>query len=174
MISILLWALVIFVGRIIDVSLGTIRVNMIVRRKKTVAAVVGFFEVTIFISIIVRIIKDIDNIYGIIAYGAGFAVGTVLGIIISEKLSRDLVSTNIISREHNEEIKKLISGEGFGFTCYKGAGMQGRVEIINVVCNHSSLARLNDLVHLKDPSAFVASYILDKMRGGFIRGLKKK
>jgi uncharacterized protein YebE (UPF0316 family) len=174
MINTIIWALVIFVGRIIDVSLGTIRVNMIVRRKKTLAAIVGFFEVTIFISIIVRIIKDIDNIYGILAYGAGFAAGTVLGIIISEKLSRDLISTNIISRGYNEEIKKLISSEGYGFTCYKGAGMQGRVEIINVVCSHSSLNRLHNLVHLKDPSAFVASYMLDKMRGGFIRGLKKK
>lgn len=174
MVNIIIWALVIFVGRIIDVSLGTIRVNMIVRRKKVLAAVVGFFEVTIFISIIIRIIKDIDSIYGIIAYGAGFAVGTVLGIIISDKLSRDLVSTNIISREHNEEIKKLITSEGYGFTCYKGAGLQGRVEIINVVCSHSSLTRLHKIVYLKDPSAFIASYMLDKMRGGFIRGLKKK
>jgi uncharacterized protein YebE (UPF0316 family) len=174
MVNIVIWAIIIFVGRIIDVSLGTIRVNMIIRRKKVLAAVVGFFEVTIFISIIVRIIKDIDNIYGILAYGAGFAVGTVLGIIISEKLSKDLVSTNIISREHNEEIKKLISSEGYGFTCYKGAGVQGRVEIINVVCSHSSLKRLHKIVYLKDPSAFMASYMLDKMRGGFIRGLKKK
>ena len=141
MINIAIWAAIIFVARIIDVSLGTIRVNMIVRRKKTFAAIIGFVEVTIFISVIVRIIKDIDSIYGIIAYGAGFAVGTVLGIIISEKLSRDLISTNIISKEHNEEIKKQLSSEGFGFTCYKGAGRQGEVEIINVVCSHSNLKR---------------------------------
>ena len=174
LINTLIWASIIFVARIIDVSLGTIRVNMIVRRKKTIAAMVGFVEVTIFISIIVRIIKDIDNIYGILAYGAGFAVGTVVGIIISEKLTRDLISTNIISKEYNEEIKKLLSGEDFGFTCYKGAGRQGEVEIINVVCSHSSLAKLNKLVYMKDPEAFVASYMLDKLRGGFIRGLKKK
>lgn len=174
MINIAIWAAIIFVARIIDVSLGTIRVNMIVRRKKTFAAIIGFVEVTIFISVIVRIIKDIDSIYGIIAYGAGFAVGTVLGIIISEKLSRDLISTNIISKEHNEEIKKQLSSEGFGFTCYKGAGRQGEVEIINVVCSHLSLKRLDRLIHLEDPSVFAASYMLDKMRGGFIRGLKKK
>lgn len=174
MINILIWSLVIFIARIVDVSLGTIRVNMIIRRKKTIAAVVGFIEVTIFISIIVRIIKDIDNIYGILAYGAGFAVGTVMGILISEKLSRDLVSTNIISKEYNNEIKELLSKEDFGFTCYKGTGSQGEVEIINVVCNHFNLPRLNKLIQDKDPGAFVVSYMLDKIRGGFIRGLKKK
>lgn len=147
---------------------------MIVRRKKTIAALVGFVEVTIFISIIVRIIRDIDNIYSILAYGAGFAVGTVMGILISEKLSRDLVSTNIISREHNQEIKELLSRENFGFTCYKGEGRQGEVEIINVVCSHVSLSKLNKLVYQQDASAFVVSYMLDKIRGGFIRGLKKK
>lgn len=174
MIDILMWSSIVFVARIIDVSLGTIRVNMIVRRKKIIAALVGFVEVTIFISVIVRIIKNVDNIYGILAYGAGFAVGTVMGILISEKLSRDLVSTNIISRKHNDRIKELLLKEDFGFTCYKGAGRQGEVEIINVVCSHASLSRLNKLIHGQDPGAFVVSYMLDKIRGGFIRGLKKK
>ncbi len=174
MIDTIIWVFVIFIARIIDVSLGTIRVNMIVRRKKTIASLIGFVEVVIFISIIVRIIKDINNIYGIIAYGAGFAVGTVVGIIICEKLSRDLVSTNIISRECNNEIKKLLSKENFGFTCYKGMGSQGEVEIINVVCSSATLTKLNRLVRDQDPGAFVVSYMLDKIRGGFIRGLKKK
>jgi uncharacterized protein YebE (UPF0316 family) len=174
LINTIVWSLIIFVARIIDVSLGTIRVNMIIRRKKTIAALIGFVEVTIYITIIVRIIKDIDNIYGILTYGAGFAVGTVIGIMISEKMSRDLISTNIISRKCHNEIKMLLSKENFGFTCYKGAGREGEVEIINVVCSHNNLSRLNKLVHKKDPDAFVVSYMLDKIRGGFIRGLKKK
>jgi uncharacterized protein YebE (UPF0316 family) len=174
LINTIIWVFVIFVARIIDVSLGTIRVSMIVRRKKTIAALIGFFEVVIFISVIVRIIKDIDNIYGILAYGAGFAVGTVVGIAICERLSRDLVSTNIISKKCHDDIKNVLSEENFGYTCYKGMGRDGEVEIINVVCSNASLQRLNELVRKKDPGAFVVSYMLDKIRGGFIRGLKKK
>ena len=147
---------------------------MIVRRKKTLAAITGFFEVAIFISIIVRIIQDINNIYGIISYAGGFAVGTVVGIIISEKLSRNLISTNIISKKHSEDIKELLKDEGYGITCYMGRGINGEVEVINVVCSNSSLKRLNKLVYSKDPGAFMASYMLDRIRGGFIRGLKKK
>ncbi len=169
-----MWSLIIFVARIVDVSLGTIRVNMIVRRKKTIAAVIGFFEVAIFISIIVRIIQEIDNVYGIFSYAAGFAVGTVIGIIISEKLSRDLISTNIISKLRGEEIKESLKEEGYGITCYMGAGINGKVEVINVICSQNSVKRLHTLVRSEDPSAFMASYMLDKIRGGFIRGLKKK
>ncbi len=174
MLDIITWSLIIFVARIVNVSLGTIRVNMIVRRKKTLAAVIGFVEVAIFISIIVRIIQDHNNIYGIIYYAGGFAVGTIIGITISEKFSRDLLSTNIISKKHSEDIKGLLKDEGYGITCYKGSGIDGEVEVINVICSNSSLKRLNKLVYSKDPRAFMASYMLDKIRGGFIRGLKKK
>ncbi len=174
MLEIIYWSLIIFVARIVDVSLGTIRVNMIVRRKKFLAATIGFFEVAIFISIIVRIIQQVDSIYAILAYAAGFAVGTVIGIIISEKLSRDLISTNIISKNHSDEIKEVLKEEGYGITCYSGKGINGEIEVINVVCSNSSLKRLNKLVYIKDPGAFMASYMLDKIRGGFIRGLKKK
>jgi len=147
---------------------------MIVRRKKFLAATIGFFEVAIFISIIVRIIQQVDSIYAILAYAAGFAVGTVIGIIISEKLSRDLISTSIISKNHSDEIKEVLKEEGYGITCYSGKGINGEIEVINVVCSNSSLKRLNKLVYIKDPGAFMASYMLDKIRGGFIRGLKKK
>ena len=174
MLEIITWSLIIFIGRVIDVSLGTIRVNMIVRRKKTIAAVVGFFEVAIFISIIVRIIQEINNIYGILAYASGFAVGTVIGIIISEKLSKDLISTNIISVKQSEAIKDLLKDEGYGITCYKGSGINGEVEVINVICSQTNIQKLNKIVYSKDPSAFLVSYMLDKIRGGFIRGLKKK
>ena len=174
MYEIIYWSLIIFVARIVDVSLGTIRINMIVRRKKILAATIGFFEVAIFISIIVRIVQQVDSIYGILAYASGFAVGTIIGVIISEKLSRDLISTNIISKKHSDEIKEVLKEEGYGITAYSGKGIDGEVEIINVVCSQLNAKRMNKLVYNTDPKAFTASYMLDRIRGGFIRGLKKK
>ncbi|MFC2144823.1 DUF2179 domain-containing protein [Actinomycetota bacterium] len=172
--EIIYWSLIIFVARIVDVSLGTIRINMIVRRKKILAATIGFFEVAIFISIIVRIVQQVDSIYGILAYAAGFAVGTIIGVIISEKLSRDLISTNIISKKHSDEIKEVLKEEGYGITFYNGKGINGEVEIINVVCSQLNAKRMNKLVYNTDPKAFTASYMLDRIRGGFMKGLKKK
>jgi len=113
--NMLLWSLIIFFGRIVDVSLGTVRINFIIRRKKIIAAIVGFIEVTIFVTIIARVIQDIDNnIYGIFAYGAGFAIGTIVGMFISDKFSKDLLSTNIISKSKSEEIESSLRNEGFG------------------------------------------------------------
>lgn len=173
--QILFWSLAIFFGRIMDVSLGTIRINFIVRRKKIFAALIGFFEVTIFVAVIARVIQDLDNnIYGIFAYGAGFAIGTLIGITISDKLSRDLISTNIISTTKADEIEECLRQEGFGATCYNGFGKNGNVKIINVVCRQNYFQKLNKIIFEIDPETFITSHTLENQRGGFVYGLKKK
>ena len=57
-VEILIWTSVIFFARVIDVGLGTIRVQFIVRRKKIPAALIGFVEVLIFILIVSRVIQE--------------------------------------------------------------------------------------------------------------------
>lgn len=173
--NILFWSLMIFFGRIIDVSLGTVRINFIVRKKKLIAAAVGFVEVTIFVTIIARVIQDIDNnIYGIFAYGAGFAIGTIVGMFISDKLSKDLLSTNIISKYKSEEIESTLRNEGFGATSYFGLGKDGNIKIINVVCRNNCIGRLNKIILNIDPNSFITSSLIGNQRGGFIFNMKKK
>ncbi len=170
-----LWTMAIFFGRIVDVTLGTIRINFIVRHRKIFAALVGFVEVTIFIYVVSRVIQDLNgNIYGILAYGAGFAAGTVIGMIISDKLSRDLISINIISREKCDVIESLLREEGFGATCYDGVGKYGKVKIINVVCKQNIVPKLSRIVFEEDPNAFLNTHVLGYQRGGYIYGAKKK
>lgn len=173
--SVVLWTLVIFFGRIIDVSLGTIRINFIIKRKKIFAAAIGFFEVTIFVAVIARVIQDLsNNIYGIFAYGAGFAVGTLIGITISDRLSKDLISTNVISKNKSLEIEEFLRKEGFGVTCYNGYGKDGDVKIINIVCKQIHYPKLNKILSNLDSDSFITSHTLENQRGGYLYGLKKK
>lgn len=173
--EIFLWTLAIFFGRIADVSLATIRINFIVRHKKIFAALVGFLEVTIFIFVAARVIRDLNNNYfGIFAYGAGFAAGTVIGMTISDKLSIDLISINIITKSKSGEIVELLRAEGFGATCYDGIGRDGEVKIINVVCKQNHVPKLSKIVFAEDPAAFLSTHTLGTHRGGFLYGIKKK
>ena len=170
-----LWALAVFFGRIADVSLGTIRINFIVRHKKIFAALVGFIEVTIFIFVAARVIQNINNnIYGIFAYGAGFAAGTIVGMTISDKLSRDLISVNIISKNGNDKIEKYLRSNGFGATCYEGEGRDGKVKIINVICKQNYMPKLSRIVFNEDPNAFLSTHTLGTHKGGYLYGIKKK
>ena len=79
--SLILSALLIMCLRIIDVSLGTIRMLMTVQGKKYIAGMIGFFEVTIWVVAIRHIMQNLDNVFNIFGYSSGFALGTIIGII---------------------------------------------------------------------------------------------
>ena len=91
--NIYIGAAIIFLSRVIDVGMGTFRVQMIVRRKKLIAGVLGFFEGLIFILIVSKVIQNIGNLFNVIAYCGGFAIGNVVGIYISEKISKEISLT---------------------------------------------------------------------------------
>jgi len=175
MLETVLWTLFIFFGRIIDVALGTLRITFIVRKQKIIAAVIGFIEVTIFVTVIARVITDIsEHFYGILAYGGGFAVGTIIGLIISEKLSKDLISTNIISKKLGPDIENELRNQGFGVTCQTGYGREGDVRILNVICRKNFVSKVNKIIFKIDPECFMTSHTLETGRGGYFLGLKKK
>ena len=96
-VELFLWTLVIFFARVLDVGLGTIRVQLIVRQKKVLAAAIGFVEVLIFIVIVSRVIRDIEHWPYMLAYAGGFAAGTLLGMYLSEMMSRRVVQATVIS-----------------------------------------------------------------------------
>ena len=70
--------LFIFFARVIDVSMFTVRTLLLVRGKKYIAAILGFFEVTIYIVALGRVMSTLDNWVNILAYSLGFAVGNVM------------------------------------------------------------------------------------------------
>ena len=172
--EILIWTSIIFLARVIDVGLGTIRVQFIVRRKKIPAALTGFVEVLIFILIVSRVIQDIQHWPYVLAYAGGFATGTLLGMLLSEKLSQQVVQATVICNVPRAEMETAVREAGFALTRYEGIGRDGPVGVLDVVCTASELARLTPVVTTADPKAFLYTQELAALRGGHILGLKSK
>ena len=89
----------IFCARIIDVSMGTVRVIFVSRGFKYLAPVVGFFEILIWLLAIGQIMQNLSNPVCYIAYAGGFAMGNFVGIHIAEKLSLGLVMIRVITEK---------------------------------------------------------------------------
>ena len=170
----LTWTLVIFFARVLDVSLGTVRVQFIVRRKKLMAALTGFIEVLIFILIVGRVIQDIQHWPYVLAYASGFAAGTLLGVHLSEIASRQVVEATVISSERSSDVETAIREAGFALTRYGGAGRDGPVHVLDVVCTSRDVSPLIHAVTEADPGAFLYTHELSAFRGGHIYGVKSK
>jgi uncharacterized protein YebE (UPF0316 family) len=172
--NIYLGALIILLSRIVDVGLGTFRVQMIVRKHKIASAVIGFFEVLIFILIVSKVIQNIGNIYNIIAYCGGFAIGNVIGIYISEKAFKEIISVGIISKKKWQEIEDSLRIEGFGVTRSTGYGKEGEVQILKVIADRNYFPKIRDISLERDRAAFITSYLLCGKNGGRMYGVKNK
>lgn len=167
-------ALLIFFFRIIDVSLGTYRIQMIVSRKKLLAGIIGFVEVFIFILIVSKVIHDVGNWMNILGYCGGFATGTIVGIMITEKTSHEIISVEVISRKHWPEIEKRLREEGFGVTRNLGYGLQGELQVLRIITQRSLFPKARDIALEYDPKAFITSNLIVGRSGGYIYCVKGK
>ena len=135
--------LLIFFARIVDVSIGTMRVIFISKGYKLFAAVFGFFEVLIWIVAITQIMRHLTNPIYYIAYAAGFATGNYVGMIIEERLALGNILLRVITKNEMVELTDWLKTKGFGVTEVIGHGLYGTVNILFTIIPR---AELNDVV----------------------------
>ena len=122
--------ILIFMSRICDVSIGTIRIIYVSRGKKFLAPLLGFFEVSIWLVAISQIMQNLNNIACFIAYAGGFAMGNFIGILIEEKLAVGTLIIRIILANEDTCIKDSLHKAGFGLTSIDAHGKNGDVKIL--------------------------------------------
>ena len=102
-------ALLIFFLRIGDVSLGTLRLIMIAKGHRQPAAILGFFEVTIWILAVSQVLTGITNIWTLLGYSGGYAAGTSVGMLIESHFNTSKVEIRVISPEKSQAILESLS-----------------------------------------------------------------
>ena len=146
--------LLIFLVRILDVSLGTIRLIFISKGVKYLAPLIGFFEILIWLLAIGQIMKNLSNVACYIAYGGGFALGTFLGIFIEEKLSIGMILVRIITQRDATELISFLQLKGYGVTRVNAEGAYGDVMILFSIIRRTDLKEVVDVITKLDPKAF--------------------
>ncbi len=108
----------IFISRILDVTIGTIRIVMVSKGQKFWAPILGFFEILIWLLAISRIFENLDNWMCYIAYAAGFAAGNYIGLILEERLAMGIVKIQIITRQNAAELIVNLKNAGYTVSAF--------------------------------------------------------
>ena len=165
----------IFGARVVDVSLATVRMLLIVRGKKSPAAIIGFLEATIYVLALSRIMGNLSDPGKILAYGLGFASGTLLGGFIEDKLAIGTVSLQVIpSDSTGDDLLKALRTTGYGVTVLEGKGMTGTKAVLLVSTDRKTLSRLTSLIDEFAPGSFVTVLETKDVVGGMIPYRKNK
>jgi uncharacterized protein YebE (UPF0316 family) len=159
-------ALLIFCLRIFDVSIGTLRVMYMVRGDRRKAVPLAFVESLIWVFAISRIMKEVDNWGNMVAFSAGFAAGTMVGMTLERWIASGFVLVRVISRV--DRMAAEIRGAGFGVTVLTGEGRQGDQDILFTVALRRRGPELLALIRGVDEGAFVTIDPVQKAMGGYL------
>lgn len=162
----ILFPILIFLFRIVDVTFGTVRIIFISRGYKMFAALCGFFEVLIWITIISKLMRDNNSVVYLIAYAAGFAAGNFVGLSIAEKLSVGVALLRIVVSSYPDKLIKSLREMEYGVTVIKGKGAVGEVEILFIVIKKKDLKKIKEKIKLYNPKAFYSIENIDSVSDG--------
>ena len=149
----LLLCLRIFLTRILDVSLGTVRTIMTIKGKHIIAGSIGFFEVCIWFIIVEEALKTNTNILIAIFYSLGFASGTIIGGYITNYFFKTPISLQIITT--NNKMADFLYSKGYGVSQLKVNGKEGIRDMLILETTDNHYKELMSLIRLADEKAFV-------------------
>ncbi len=155
--SIYTWVILpilIFLARVIDVSIGTLRIVFIARGKKAIAPLLGFIEIIIWLLAIGEIFKNLNNMACYLAYATGFAGGNFVGIWLEGKLALGTQVLRIITRRDATNLIETLKSKGYGVTVVDGMGSEGPVKIIFTIIKRKDFPVVVKLIKKFNPKAF--------------------
>lgn len=146
----------VFLARVIDVSLGTLRIIFISRGKKFLAPLLGFVETFIWIVAVSQIIRNIQDVWSYVGYAGGFATGTIVGMWIEDRLAIGTLILRTILPGDVSDLRERLHSSGFGVTCVAGRGAQSDVTLVYTIIKRKDLQEVVAIIHQLHPQAFIS------------------
>lgn len=144
----------IFLARVVDVSLGTVRTILVFRGHPYRAAAIGFVEILIWLVAASQAIQNLDTWYLAVAYAAGFACGNVVGTWLERKLAIGSELVRAISTNPDADLAGSLKDAGYDLYELVGRRRGEPVDVVLVVAKRRRIPHLLRLIDAIDPDAF--------------------
>ncbi len=147
--------LLIFVLRLLDVGMATVRIVLLGRGRRGPAAVLGFFEALVWVLAIARVFDGIDDPARMIAFALGFAAGTYAGSVVEEWMALGQSLIRIVTPVDSDPVAPLLRDHGYGATVLNGDGRSGEVRVTFCVLPRRDVYSVTAMIYKANPEAYV-------------------
>jgi uncharacterized protein YebE (UPF0316 family) len=172
-ISYVLLPALIFLARVADVTVATVKLMFVVNNARKAAAILGFFESLITIVALARIMQDASNLPAYIMYAGGFATGTYVGMWIEEKLAYGNVLVRIISKHIPGELLTYLTENQYRYSMVDANEQEGNSQILFTVCQRSRLSAFLETLEQIAPKALYTIEGVKKVSNEFLPETEK-
>lgn len=151
----------IFLARILDVSIGTLRIIFVSKGLKYFAAILGFFESLIWLIAVTQVMQNLNSWETYIAFACGFAAGNYVGVALEERIALGNLLIRVITQREANELVDVLWKAGYGVTSVDARGESGPVKLIFSITKRKNLANIIAIIKKYNPNAF---YTIEDMR----------
>ena len=164
--DILIGGFVIFLLRLIDMCLDTLRMLFVVRGQRVIVWILGVTTSIIYIVAISNVLSGKNHPFTILCYGVGYATGNVLGMRIEERLAIGFKQVNIVSKDKGHEIAEALREQGYGVTEMVGQGRDGTVDLVATSVKRKQAKEVRKIIKNIDSAAFITEDDFSPVQSG--------
>ena len=158
--------LAIFIARVVDVALGVLRNLYANQGMRWQAGLAGFFEILLWVFAIAGVVSSLDDPATILAFAGGYAVGTMVGIWLEERIALGYRVIRVMNIHQEVDVGLLLRAQGFRATQLTGHGYGGPVEVVLAMVPRRQVRRVRELISDAVPDAFYTIERVDRAVGG--------
>ena len=140
--------LFIFFGKILEVSLSTLRIVLVNRGEKLKGSIIALFDITLWILITGTVLQGFqEDIFKVIVFAVAYSIGNYMGAWLDEKLAFGTSSIQVIVPEGEKscELAETLRENKYAVTIVEGKGKDG---LRNVMYLHLSRKRIPKAVEI--------------------------
>jgi len=162
--------ILVFLAKLCEVSLATMRMVLVNRGEKLKGAMIGFFEVMIWAVLASNVLKDLmDDPFKLIIYCLAFSCGNYLGVTLEGKLALGLSCIQVVVPLDKTNITaNVLREKEFGVTIVAAKGMGGPVNILMIYVKRKSVPAAISIINEFSPEAVITINDVRQLRNGFI------
>jgi uncharacterized protein YebE (UPF0316 family) len=166
-VDVFLEALLIFALRVLGISVSTLSTLMIVQGRKFYAVAAGFISALVYVVAIGKVVANLGNVWNILAYCGGFAVGTLVGMFWEQRLALGFAEVRFICTEDGGDVAEALRQAGFGATESYGHGRENVVGIVDTIVPRKNVDAVLGVAKSVDENAIVTVTDARTVRRGY-------
>ncbi len=160
---------VIFIVKIIEVAMSTVRIVLITKGEKLKGATIGFFEVIIWVLLAATVLVDVtEDPMKVIVYSLAFSFGNYYGSVVEKKLAIGTVKIEaIVKKTHGKRVSIALREMGYGVTATDAYGKDDRKEILYMHIPRKKMEEVIELIRSFQEDVMITVNDIRPAYGGY-------